>query len=115
MPPPGKPELEGPDLKILEPSEGDTVWDTLKVRVEAEDPSGVRWVQVYLDRQSMGRDSAAPFEIVTPLPEIPDTLHRLRVEAIDRWENKSRVQITLFTRHHTPAAPSDTLKPQEKH
>lgn len=97
----------------MEPTDGDTIWDTLRVRIEAEDPSGVRWVQVSLDRRPMGSDSTPPYEIVAPLPEIPDTLHRLKVEAIDRWENKSQVQISVMTRHRLPSK-VDTTQTEEK-
>ncbi len=109
MPPPGKPETRGPELHLLNPQEGDTVHDTLRVLVEATDSSGVAWVRARLDRESLGADSTAPFVFTMPLSQVVDTTHSLVVEAADRWDNLSRLRITIVTRGGQP--PQDSLRP----
>ncbi len=108
MPPPGKPETQGPVLQLVHPLEGDTVHDTLWVRVEATDSSGVAWVRVRLDQTLIGADSSAPYEFLYPLQQVVDTAHHLTIEAVDTWDNPSRIRIWIVTRGGLPSA--DTLE-----
>lgn len=116
MPPPGKPETRGPEIRVLVPQEGDTVRDTLRVQVEATDSSGVAWVRVFLDQNPVGADSSAPYEFLWPLAQTVDTVHTLRVEAADRWDNTSRQRLWVVTRGglappRQDSLPPDTLNP----
>jgi hypothetical protein len=85
--PPGKPEVEGPEIKIISPSEGDTLKDTVFVKVEAKDPSGVGFVSLFVDQKEVGRDSSPPYEIRWDTSTFPDTIHIIVVKGQDKWDN----------------------------
>jgi len=85
--PPGKPELEGPEIKILFPSEGDTLRDTVEVKVEAKDPSGVSFISLFVDQKEVLRDSSPPYEFKWDTSVLPDTIHTIFVKGTDRWDN----------------------------
>lgn len=85
--PPGKPELVGPQVEITWPQEGDTLRDTVVVRIWAFDSSGVSAVGLRVDGYDIGVDSTEPYEITLVTDTLYDELHTLRAWATDRWDN----------------------------
>lgn len=85
--PPGKPEVEGPEIKIISPSEGDILRGTVVVKIDAKDPSGVRFVYLFVDQKEVARDSSPPYEIKWDTSIFPDTLHTILVKGQDKWDN----------------------------
>jgi len=95
-PPPGKPELIGPEIRILSPEEGDTVKGKLKVIADVKDSSGVKLVRVLIDQTEAGVDSEPPYEFEIPIRNLKDTLHTVQILAEDKWDNTSSKEIRIF-------------------
>jgi len=96
--PPGKPELAGPAVRILWPSPGDTVSDTVKVLIEALDPSGVSRVLLVADGEEIGSDTGAPYQIAWATASLYDEPHWLLALAYDKWDNEGRSDtVRVFT------------------
>lgn len=90
MPPPGKPDIDPPKLRIRGILEGDTLRDTTGILFEVEDKSPLKWVRLLVDRSPVLTDSVAPFELFLDPFAFPDTLHTLQIEAADTWDNIGR-------------------------
>ena len=88
-PPPGKPELKGPSIEIVSPSQRDTVSDTVQVVVNVSDPSGVAIVLLLVDGTEVVRDSVEPYELRFDTSQFFDGEHQILVKASDRWDNWS--------------------------
>ena len=109
--PPGKPELQGPQVAILWPGDGDTVRDTVVVRVYAFDSSGVAVVGLRVDGEEVGVDSTSPYEIPWDTRELYDTEHVLRAWALDRWDNPGESPgVRVLTRNGNPPPPDSGKK-----
>ncbi len=96
-------------IQILSPSEADTLSDTAKVLVQAEDPSGVRRTILFVQNDEMARDSSEPFEMRFDTRNFYDGEYQIRVQAVDRWDNKAMskpVKVYIFNNNPKP----DSLK-----
>lgn len=87
MPPPGKPDIDPPKLKILYPKDMDTVKGLIYVRYSYEDKSPLLWIQLYVD----GRRTFLDSSLIDSIPFISDSLydgiHKVWLQAIDKWDN----------------------------
>ncbi len=103
VPPPGKGEFRGPKVILFSPENGDTVGDTLRVYVYAEDSSGL--TAFVIKRRSKvitlipvkGRSySLDTFLVLEREGEtlLPDTLE---IGANDRWDNHSGIRVEVYT------------------
>jgi len=103
VPPPGKGEFRGPKVILFSPENGDTVGDTLKIYVYAEDSSGLS--AFVIKRRSRvinlipvkGRSySLDTFFILEREGDVllPDTLE---IGANDRWDNHSGIRVEVYT------------------
>ena len=119
VPPPGKGEFRGPKLILFSPENGDTVGETLRVYVYAEDSSGLshftvsRRGKVVATFPVKGKGySLDTFVLLRREGDalLPDTLE---IGANDRWDNHSGVRVEVYT-YRKP--PTDTTggKTQEK-
>ncbi len=96
--PPGKPELVGPAVRITYPANGDTLFDTVVVLVDAVDPSGISMVKLIADGEDVRADSTPPYEIPWPTKELYDQGHLLIAIAYDIWDNEGRSDtVRVFT------------------
>jgi len=86
-PPPGKPDVDGPEVSILSPPDGSTVSGQFRVEVKADDRSGVSLVELYVGGGKFGADSVPPYEFVLNADSIPDSLVSLTAKARDNWDN----------------------------
>ncbi len=96
-PPPGKPDLDGPEVKILYPLEGDTIWRDTTVVVDAIDRgSRVALVEIYLNGVKKATDSLEPYEFPLYIDSLQDTVYSLRAKAKDVWDNWGSSPIIRF-------------------
>lgn len=109
LPPPGKPEIQGPEIRILNLNELAEVSDTLHFTVEATDSSGVKFVRVGIDGKFLEADSTAPFEFILDVSTLTDTIHSLQISATDYWDNKSSLRLRIIKKS---AAKPDSLEPK---
>jgi|Deesub1362B_J571_1020462.scaffolds.fasta_scaffold00043_5 hypothetical protein len=86
-PPPGKPDIDPPDVEIVSPENGAFVSGTTLVKVNAKDRSKVIYVEAFADKNSLGQDSSEPY-IFKFLPF--DSIHFLSAVAIDEWDNRGK-------------------------
>lgn len=84
MPPPGKPDTEPPEVKILTPSDNDTLENEIEIKVEVKDKSKIIYVECFSDDKSIGKDSISPYIFKFILS---DSAHFLKAKAIDEWDN----------------------------
>ena len=111
LPPPGKPEIEGPEIKILNLNELAEVSDTLRLHVEATDSSGVKFVRVGIDGKLLAADSTAPYEFILDVSSLSDTLHTLEVSATDSWDNRSSLKLRIIKKSNKESSENaDSLK-----
>ena len=109
--PPGKPELEGPMVEIISPGAGDTLSDSALVLANAEDPSGVRLLILFVDGDEVSRDSSEPYQLPWDTRSYYDEEHELRVQALDRWDNKASSRpVKVFTFNNNPRPDTSTRK-----
>jgi membrane peptidoglycan carboxypeptidase len=85
-----------PQVHFVEPANNTTVTQGTSVtfRAEAEDPSGVEWVQFFLDSVLLTTKRSPPFEFSYPLNVAPGP-HTLRVLARDNAKNESEDSLTI--------------------
>ncbi len=83
-PPPGKPDFDPPEIKVLNLKDKDTIRDTLKVEVKVEDKSKILWVKMIVNGEEFAVDTLKPYEFFIPPP---DTIWKLMFKAMDEWEN----------------------------
>ncbi len=87
-PPPGKPDISPPIVKIIYPENGDTLsGDTIKVKTSIKDSSRIKEIQLILDGQSIltTHDTDSLF---FSTGELSDTIpHTLVIRARDEWDN----------------------------
>ncbi len=116
VPPPGKGEFKGPKLLLFSPESGDTVRDTLKVYVYAEDPSGLRAFTIRRGKEVVvtfpvkGKSYSLDTFVILPRTGdslLPDTLE---IGATDRWDNWSGIRVEVFTYREAKDTPEDEGK-----
>ncbi len=98
MPPPGKPDTDPPEIKIVYPQDKDTVYKFLQVRYIYKDKSPLSWIGLYIDGRRVFVDSIKRDSIVLKMDTLPDTIHTIYIEAKDRWDNTGKSNIVkIFT------------------
>ena len=120
-PPPGKPELQGPGVKVLSPEPSDTVRDTACVVFRASDPSKVGKGALYVEGSRV-----TELEIARPDTAVVGTLCfdskayydgqlRIFVSAYDLWDNQANSDTIIVYASNGRKAEGeaiDTLSPE---
>ncbi len=103
-PPPGKPELEGPKITIIEPHEADTVKDTACVVFKAHDPSKTARAALFVDGTSVSElkiakpDTTVVGTLCFNSAEYYDGIRKIHVVAYDTWDNRGESgRITVYS------------------
>ena len=98
MPPPGKPDIDPPSIKITYPVPFDTIKGIVNVKYLCTDKSPVMWVKLYVDGRIFYTDSAVSFSIPFKSDTLYDGKHNLMLEAKDKWDNAAKSPIvTIIT------------------
>jgi len=83
-------ERTAPTVSITAPKEGVGITGPAKVRIEAGDDSGIKWVMLYIDGQLRMMMNEAPYEVMWD--PIKDKLslgaHTLQARAFDAFDNE---------------------------
>ena len=94
MPPPGKPDIDPPVVKITYPGEMDTVKGTVYVKYNYEDRSLPRLVSLYVDGIRTVLDSMQFMDsLMFKSDTLLDGIHRLQVVAQDKWDNVGKSKV----------------------
>jgi len=118
-PPPGKPEMNPPVLRVIYDSLFSGFPISLSVGVKDESP--VRFVRVvsadgkkYAEANPMVRETTLTFLLDTLFDYVPnDSVWKgsnLKVEAADIYDNSSTVRISIRNPKYIPPAPDTTKK-----
>ncbi len=121
-PPPGKPELQGPSVKIISPQPGDTIKDTSGVIFEASDVSKVGRASLMVDGTAITElkmqtpDTVVQGTLRFNSAEYFDGQHKLKVVAYDLWDNRgeSREIVVRFLNGRLAEGGRDTVGTEEK-
>ena len=98
MPPPGKPDIDPPKVRIVYPKDKDTVYKFLEVRYIYKDKSPLSWIGLYVDGRRVFVDSIKRDSIVLKMDTLSDTIHTIYIEARDRWDNTGKSnKVKIFT------------------
>lgn len=84
----GKPDLEGPQLILVDPQPLSTVSDTITVQLEVNDDSGVEKVEVsigdyFAETLLQANAITGYYDVVVPTALLPNGDHEIRVKAWD--------------------------------
>ncbi len=119
-PPPGKPELKGPVVKLLEPHSGDTVRDTACAVISASDPSGVAQVSLMVRGSAVGQrkfekpDTTVICTLCFDSKAYFDGMLKLSATAMDVWDNRGNsdtVQVYALNGRKAEGGEIDTTGP----
>ncbi|HEY3415852.1 MAG TPA: Ig-like domain-containing protein, partial [Armatimonadota bacterium] len=94
-----KPEKNAPTVRIVEPKDGEKITgDNVRIRVEANDDTGVKWVMVYINDKMRLWSSEAPYVMTwNPLSEkLPNQLYTIRAKAFDFFDNEGSQSIKVL-------------------
>lgn len=86
-PPPGKPDIDPPEVEIVSPENDAFVSGTTLVEVNVKDKSKIIYVEAFLDNNSLGQDSNPPY-IFKFFPF--DSVHFLSAIGVDEWDNRGK-------------------------
>jgi hypothetical protein len=86
-PPPGKPDINPPQVRITYPLEGDTVYTDTSVSFLINDESQIKRVALIINEKTVKVDSAPPFTLPLKLEDIQDSVAIIKVRAVDIWDN----------------------------
>ncbi len=122
-PPPGKPEIDPPEMKIVY----DSVFSgfPITISVSVKDMSPIGFVRVssadgrrYAEAKPMVRETTLTFLLDTLFDYTPvDTIWKgsnLKVESADVYDNTSSVRIFIRNPHYVPPAPDTTGEGKKK-
>ncbi len=87
MPPPGKPDIDPPRIKITYPRSMDTVKGSIYIKYSYEDKSSLKWIRLYIDGIKSLLDSSLSDSLLFKSDTLYDGVHKLMLEAKDRWDN----------------------------
>jgi penicillin-binding protein 1C len=83
---------EAPRVQIVAPVQGQRVTtqdEWISIQVNAEDNTSMSRVEFFLDDQSLGYSTVAPYTHRIPIREVPGGEHRIRVVAYDTAGNEA--------------------------
>jgi hypothetical protein len=86
-PPPGKPDINPPQVRITYPQEGDTVYTDTSVSFLINDESQIKKVALVINEKTVEVDSTLPFTLPLKLEDIQDSVAIIKVRAVDIWDN----------------------------
>ncbi|MDI6851321.1 MAG: Ig-like domain-containing protein [bacterium] len=86
-PPPGKPDVNPPQIKITFPEEGDTIYADTIVNFFINDESAIKKVALLINEKIVSVDSIPPFSLEIKLETIQDSVATVKVRATDFWDN----------------------------
>lgn len=110
-PPPGKPDFEKPEIKVMNLKDRDTIRDTVKVILEIKDDSKIKWVKMVADGKELGIDSIPPYEFKLVPPEKKINIF---FQAMDMWENIGSSKTFEIFSPFIDTVKVDTLKNKKK-
>ncbi|MEO0255317.1 MAG: Ig-like domain-containing protein [candidate division WOR-3 bacterium] len=110
-PPPGKPDFENPKIKVINLKDKDTIRDTIKISLEVEDNSKIKWVKMIVDGKEFIIDTIPPFEFkLSP----PQKKINILFQAMDKWENIGSSKTFEIFGPFIDTVKVDTLKKKKK-
>jgi uncharacterized protein len=80
-------DFTGPTVALTEPSEGQTLTETVTLSAEASDPAGISQVVFYVGNTNVGTDTSAPFSLGYNTRLQSNGPKTLTAEAYDSWGN----------------------------
>ena len=86
-PPPGKPDINPPQVRITYPLDGDTVYTDTSVSFLINDESQIKKVTLVINEKTVEVDSTPPFTLPLKLEDIQDSVAIIKVRAVDIWDN----------------------------
>lgn len=114
LPTPAKPDEIPPTVRLTSPANGATVAGKIEIGIEATDPSGVKFVFVYIDDQFKAMTNIPPYRFPQDTAVLTNGVHVLRAEAVDVYDNRGRSADTYFTVAnplYATVTPRETLLP----
>lgn len=86
-PPPGKPDVNPPQIRITFPQEGDSLYADTTVNFLINDESAIKKVALLVNEKVVSVDSIPPFSLEIKLETIQDSVATVKVRATDLWDN----------------------------
>ncbi len=87
-PPPGKPDFEAPEIRVLNLKDKDTIRKERLILIEVKDDSRIKWVKMSVNEKDYSMDTIPPYEFfLSP----PDRLLRVLFSVMDIWENQGNI------------------------
>ena len=102
-----------PDVAITTPSEGAVLKGMVSVEASATDPSGISYVELYVDDELVERRSSPPWYWSLDTSEYSDGQHMLRVVACDSAGNTAEATRTVIIDNNPPEISSVKISPEE--
>ncbi len=100
------PDSTRPDVSITAPANGATVSGTVLLAATASDNVGVVSVTFFVDGNSIGTDSTAPYEQSWDTTSVPNGPHRIRADARDAAGNIGSHQVDVTVDNADRIAPT---------
>ncbi|MBI2398285.1 MAG: hypothetical protein HYV17_10855 [Xanthomonadales bacterium] len=94
-----------PSIVLTAPAEGAMVVRSGPITVSANDPAGVARIEFFVDGQSLGSDTAAPFEQLWTLDGVSDGTHTVLVRAINNAGRSSELTRAVTVQKEPPPPP----------
>ena len=86
-PPPGKPDLDPPQVVIISPHPGDTVAGTVPIILQISDASEISFTSILVDGRQIMSDTCARDSFWLDTAPYAETLHTIVARATDFWDN----------------------------
>lgn len=118
-PPPGKPDWTPPQVKVVFPEEGDTIFSDTSVIFSVLDESPVKKVILLINGRTISQDSVQPLSLLISVDSLKDTQNEIKIKAVDLWDNMGeslpvKVFRVLSEKDHNNHGKSEGVKPEEK-
>ena len=110
-PPPGKPDFEAPEIKVLNLKDKDTIRDTTEILLEVKDKSQIIWVKMFVNGEEYSVDTVSPYRFLIPPP---DKIWKIAFSAMDVWENKRNTRTFEIYGPFIDTMKIDTLRKERK-
>ncbi len=93
MPPPGKPDIDPPEIKITYPAPLDTVKGTIYIKYTIKDKSPIQWIGLYVDGIKQILDSTHRDSLFFKSDTLYDGVHKIMLKAKDKWDNTGQSNV----------------------
>ena len=103
-------DLTPPKIIITNPSEGDIVFGTVLITVDASDISGIANVTFYIDETLAFVDENAPYEYEWNSTSVADGKHNIKVIAFDEVGNRAETSVTITVDNTPPVLSQCSLR-----